>query len=277
MFDYLVIGTGLYGAVFAHEMIKKGKKCLVLDKRDHVGGNVATKCIEGIQVHQYGAHIFHTSNKKTWKYIKQFAEFNHYINSPLANYKGEIYNLPFNMNTFYQMWGEASPIEVGKIIDAQRKEISGNPTNLEEQAIKLVGRDIYEKLIKGYTEKQWGRACHKLPAEIINRLPVRMTYDNNYFNDSFQGIPIGGYTQIAKKMLEGSQVMLNTNYLDNRHSWDLKADKIVYTGPIDEYYDYAYGPLAYRSLRFETDIFKVKNLQGMQWLIILIMKHPILA
>ncbi len=262
MYDYLIVGAGLYGATFAHEMTKRGKKCLVIEKRKHVAGNVYTESIEGIQVHTYGAHIFHTSNKEVWNYVNQFAAFNNYINSPIANYHGEIYNLPFNMNTFYQMWKEADPQKVAEIIKEQRKEIVNEPKNLEEQAIQLVGRDIYERLIKGYTMKQWGRACTQLPPFIIKRLPVRMTYDNNYFYDAYQGIPIGGYTQIIEKMLEGSDIRLATDYFDDRQYWDGQAEKILYTGQVDTFFDYKYGPLEYRSLRFETEALECDNYQG---------------
>ncbi|GAB6108962.1 UDP-galactopyranose mutase [Fusibacter bizertensis] len=262
MYDYIIVGSGLYGAVFAYEMKKRGKKCLVLEKREHIGGNIYTEEIEGINVHKYGAHIFHTSNKKTWDYINQFADFNHFINSPLANYQGELYNLPFNMNTFYKMWGKATPDEVAAIIAEQRKEIKGAPQNLEEQAISLVGRDVYEKLIKGYTQKQWGRPCDTLPAFIIRRLPVRYTYDNNYFSDRYQGIPGGGYTKMMSKMLDGIDVKLGTDYLENREKWRQKGRKIVYTGAIDAYFDYCFGALAYRSVRFETEILEKSNYQG---------------
>jgi len=262
MYDYLIVGSGLYGAVFAYEMNKRGKKCLVLEKRDHIGGNVYTEDIKGINVHTYGAHIFHTNKKSTWAYVNQFAEFNQYINSPLAVYKDELYNLPFNMNTFYKMWGKTKPSEVAAILKSQCEEIKGEPKNLEEQAIQLVGRDVYEKLIQGYTEKQWGRACDALPAFIIRRLPVRYTYDNNYFSDRYQGIPIGGYTQLIEKMLAGIEVILNTDYLENKMKWDQMASKIVYTGAIDAYYDDCYGTLAYRSVRFETELLDSPNYQG---------------
>ena len=262
MYDYLVVGAGLYGAVFAREAIKAGKKVLVLDKREHIGGNIYTEEVEGIQVHRYGAHIFHTSNKKVWEYIQQFAEFNNYVNSPIANYKGEIYNMPFNMNTFSKMWNIVTPEEALARIEEQRAEIKGEPQNLEEQAISLVGRDIYEKLVKGYTEKQWGRDCKELPASIIRRLPVRFTYNNNYFNDRYQGIPEGGYTAVIERMLEGADVMLQEDYLQNKQEWDKKAEKIIYTGPVDAYFDYIYGPLEYRSVRFETEILDKENYQG---------------
>ena len=262
MYDYLVVGAGLYGAVFAREAIKAGKKVLVIDKREHIGGNIYTEEVEGIQVHRYGAHIFHTSNKNVWEYIQQFAEFNNYVNSPIANYKGEIYNMPFNMNTFSKMWNIVTPEEALAKIEEQRAEIKGEPQNLEEQAISLVGRDIYEKLVKGYTEKQWGRDCKELPASIIRRLPVRFTYNNNYFNDRYQGIPESGYTAVIERMLEGADVMLQEDYLKNKQEWDKKAKKIIYTGPVDAYFDYTYGPLEYRSVRFETEILDKENYQG---------------
>ena len=262
MYDYLVVGAGLYGAVFAREAIKAGKKVLVIDKREHIGGNIYTEEVEGIQVHRYGAHIFHTSNKNVWEYIQQFAEFNNYVNSPIANYKGEIYNMPFNMNTFSKMWNIVTPEEALAKIEEQRAEIKGEPQNLEEQAISLVGRDIYEKLVKGYTEKQWGRDCKELPASIIRRLPVRFTYNNNYFNDRYQGLPESGYTAVIERMLEGADVMLQEDYLKNKQEWDKKAKKIIYTGPVDAYFDYTYGPLEYRSVRFETEILDKENYQG---------------
>ena len=262
MYDYLVVGAGLYGAVFTREAIKAGKKVLVIDKREHIGGNIYTEEVEGIQVHRYGAHIFHTSNKKVWEYIQQFAEFNNYVNSPIANYKGEIYNMPFNMNTFSKIWNIVTPEEALVKIEEQRAEIKGEPQNLEEQAISLVGRDIYEKLVKGYTEKQWGRDCKELPASIIRRLPVRFTYNNNYFNDRYQGIPEGGYTAVIERMLEGADVILQEDYLKNKQEWDKKSKKIIYTGPVDAYFDYTYGPLEYRSVRFETEILDKENYQG---------------
>lgn len=262
MYDYLIVGTGLYGAVFAHEALKNGKTILMVDKRAHVGGNVYTETIEGIHVHKYGAHIFHTSDKEIWEYVQQFAEFNNYVNSPIANYKGEIYNMPFNMNTFSKMWGVFTPEEAMEKIEEQRKEITGEPSNLEEQAISLVGRDIYEKLVKGYTEKQWGRDCRDLPAFIIKRLPVRFTYNNNYFNDRFQGIPIGGYTEMIEKMIRGADIRLNMDYLEHKEELDEKAEKVIYTGPIDAYYNYQFGPLEYRSVRFETEIMDKENYQG---------------
>lgn len=262
-YDYLIVGAGLYGSMFAYEMNKKGKKCLVIDKRNHIGGNIYTEEIEGINVHKYGAHIFHTSNKEVWEYISQFCEFNNYINSPIANYKGEIYNLPFNMNTFNKLWGVRTPKEAQEKIEEQKKEYGiVEPKNLEEQAISLIGKDIYEKLIKGYTEKQWGRDAKELPNFIIKRLPVRFTYDNNYFNDRYQGIPIGGYTKIIEKMLEGIEVRLNSNFFDKRKEYESIADKIVFTGMIDEYYNYCFGKLEYRSLRFETEVLNEENYQG---------------
>ena len=262
-YDYLIVGAGLYGSIFAYEMNKKGKKCLVIDKRNHIGGNIYCENIEGVNVHKYGAHIFHTSNKEVWEYVNQFCEFNNYINSPIANYKGEIYNLPFNMNTFNKLWGVVTPEEAKAKIEEQKKEFSIiEPKNLEEQAISLIGKDIYEKLIKSYTEKQWGRKATELPAFIIKRLPVRFTYDNNYFNDRYQGIPIGGYTKIIEKMLNGIEVKLNTNFFDNREYFENIAEKIVFTGMIDEFYNYKFGKLEYRSLRFETEILDEENYQG---------------
>ena len=262
-YDYLIVGAGLYGSIFAYEMNKQGKKCLVIDKRNHIGGNIYTEEIEGINVHKYGAHIFHTSNKEVWEYINQFCEFNNYINSPIANYKGEIYNLPFNMNTFNKLWGVRTPKEAQEKIEEQKKEYGiVERKNLEEQAISLIGKDIYEKLIKGYTEKQWGREAKELPSFIIKRLPVRFTYDNNYFNDRYQGIPIGGYTKIIEKMLEGIEVRLNSNFFDKREEYENIADKIVFTGMIDEYYNYCFGKLEYRSLKFETEVLKEENYQG---------------
>ncbi len=262
MFDYLVVGAGLYGATFAREAKDAGKKVLVIDKRNHIAGNVFTEDIEGIQVHRYGAHIFHTNNLAVWNYVNRFAVFNRFTNSPIANYHGEIFSLPFNMYTFNKMWGVVLPEDAKKIIDEQRKEITGEPNNLEEQAISLVGRDVYEKLVKGYTEKQWGRPCNELPPFIIKRLPVRMTYDNNYFNALYQGIPIGGYTQLVENMLEGIEVQLGIDYLDNRQHWNNVAKKIVYTGPIDSFFDYALGTLEYRSVRFETEVLDIPNYQG---------------
>ena len=262
-YDYLVVGAGLYGAVFAYEAKKKGKTCLVIDKRDHIAGNIYCENVSGINVHKYGAHIFHTSDKKIWKYVNQFAEFNNYINSPVARYKNELYNLPFNMNTFSKMWNIATPQEAKDIIASQIADLNiTEPKNLEEQALSLVGKDVYEKLIKGYTEKQWGRDCKDLPSFIIKRLPLRFIYDNNYFNDRYRGIPIGGYTKIVEKMLDGIEVRLNTNYLDNREEFDAMADKIVYTGMIDQFYDYKLGVLEYRSVRFETEELPMENYQG---------------
>ncbi|BDF34534.1 UDP-galactopyranose mutase [Lachnospiraceae bacterium] len=263
MYDYLIVGSGLFGSIFAREARKKGYRCLVVEKRGHVGGNIYTKEVEGIQVHEYGAHIFHTSNKEVWEYIRQFAEFNRYTNSPIAYYKGEIYNMPFNMNTFNKMWGVVTPEQARKKIAEQIEKYGvAEPKNLEEQAINLVGKDIYEKLVKGYTEKQWGRRATELPPEIIRRLPVRMTYDNNYFNDCYQGIPIGGYTQIIEKMLDGIEVRLDTDYLEEKEELDSICGKIIYTGPIDAYYDYKYGELEYRSVRFETEVLDEENHQG---------------
>ena len=262
-YDYLVVGAGLYGAVFAYEAKKKGKTCLVIDKRDHIAGNIYCENVSGINVHKYGAHIFHTSDKKIWEYVNQFAEFNNYINSPVARYKDELYNLPFNMNTFSKMWNIATPQEAKDIIASQIADLNiTEPKNLEEQALSLVGKDVYEKLIKGYTEKQWGRDCKDLPSFIIKRLPLRFIYDNNYFNDRYQGIPIGGYTKIVEKMLDGIEVRLNTNSLDNREEFDAMADKIVYTGMIDQFYDYKLGVLEYRSVRFETEELPMENYQG---------------
>lgn len=262
-YDYLVVGSGLFGSVFAHEMGKNGKKVMVIEKRDHVGGNVFTEEISNINVHKYGAHIFHTDNKDVWDYIQQFAEFNRYTNSPVALYKDELYNLPFNMNTFYQMWSVKTPVEAKRIIESQRKEAHiKSPKNLEEQAISLVGKDIYEKLVKGYTEKQWGKKCSELPSFIIKRLPVRFTFDNNYFNDRYQGIPIGGYTKIVEKLLDGIKLELNTDFFQNREKLENIADKIIFTGMIDQYFDYCFGELEYRSLRFEHEIHDVENYQG---------------
>lgn len=263
MYDYLIVGAGLFGSIFAHEANKRGKKCLVIDKRSHVGGNIYTKEVEGIQVHMYGAHIFHTSNREVWDYVNQFAEFNRYTNSPVARYKSELYNMPFNMNTFNKMWGVVTPSEAREKIQQQIKEAGiTEPKNLEEQAISLVGRDIYERLVKGYTEKQWGRRATELPSFIIKRLPVRFTYDNNYFNDKYQGIPVGGYTQIIEKILEGIEVRLGTDFFEQREELTALADKIVFTGMIDEYYDYCYGELEYRSLAFETEVLDMENYQG---------------
>lgn len=262
-YDYIIVGSGLFGAVFANQMRKKKKKCLVLERRSNIGGNTYTEDIEDIQVHMYGPHIFHTNQKAVWRYVNQFAEFNHFIYSPIANYKGEVYNLPFNMNTFSKMWGITKPEEAIRIIERQRAE-SGidTPQNLEEQAISLVGKDIYEKLIKGYTEKQWGRSCTQLPVSIIKRLPVRFIYDNNYYNHPYQGIPVGGYTLMIKNMLGDTEVKLETDYLKDKDFYDRIGDKILYTGPIDEYFDFCFGELEYRGLRFEHEIMDVGSFQG---------------
>ncbi len=263
MYDYLIVGAGLYGAVFAREMTDNGYKCLLIDKRDHIAGNVYTENVEDINVHKYGAHIFHTSNKKVWDYVNRFAEFNRYTNSPVANYKGEIYNMPFNMNTFNKMWGVITPAEAQAKIEEQRSAAKvENPKNLEEQAINLIGMDIYERLVKHYTEKQWGRPCTELPAFIIKRLPVRFTYDNNYFNDLYQGIAIGGYTKMVEKMLDGIEVKLSVNFIENREELSKMAKTVVYTGPIDEYFGYCKGHLQYRSVRFETETLDTENYQG---------------
>ncbi len=262
MYDYLIVGSGLFGAVFAHEAKRAGKNVLVIDKRPHIAGNVYTETIERIHVHKYGAHIFHTNNAEVWNYVTQFAEFNRFTNSPVANCKGELFSLPFNMYTFNKMWGVVTPEEAAAKIAEQRQEINGVPQNLEEQAISLVGRDIYEKLIKGYTEKQWGRDCRELPAFIIKRLPVRMTYDNNYFDALYQGIPVGGYTQMVANMLEGIEVRLNTDYFAHKAELDALAEKVIYTGPIDAYYDFRLGTLEYRSVRFETELLDQPNFQG---------------
>lgn len=263
-YDYLIIGSGLFGSIFAFEMKKRGKKCLVIEKRNHIAGNIYTEKIEDINVHKYGAHIFHTSDKKVWDYVNSFVEFNRYTNTPVANYKGNLYNLPFNMNTFYQLWGVKTPAEAKAKIEEQKAEYKHikEPKNLEEQALVLGGKDIYEKLIKGYTEKQWGRPATKIPAFIIRRLPFRFTFDNNYFNDTYQGVPNGGYTQLIEKMLEGIEVKLNTDYFANREHWNSIAEKIVYTGKIDEFFDCQFGTLDYRSLRFETEILEEDNYQG---------------
>lgn len=269
-YDFLIVGAGLYGATFAHEAIKAGKKCLVIDKRSHIGGNIYCENIEGINVHKYGAHIFHTSNKKIWDYVNSIVEFNRYTNSPIANYRGELYNLPFNMNTFYQMWKVKTPSEAINIINQQRNEAikklqaegKTEPTNLEEQALILVGKDIYKKLIKEYTEKQWGRKCIELPPFIIKRLPVRFIFDNNYFNDTYQGIPIGGYNKLIEGLLANCDLLLNTNFFDDKKRFLNIADKILYTGPIDEFYEYRYGKLEYRTVSFETEVKYCSNFQG---------------
>ena len=262
MYDYLIVGAGLYGAVFAREATAAGKKVLVIDKRPNVAGNIYTQDVEGIKVHVYGAHIFHTNNREVWDYVTRFAEFNRFTNSPVANYKGELFSLPFNMYTFNKMWGVVTPEEAEAKIAEQRKEISGEPKNLEEQAISLVGRDIFEKLVKGYTEKQWGRDCRDLPAFIIRRLPVRLTFDNNYFNALYQGIPTRGYTKLVERMLEGIEVRLNCDYLENREELDALAEKVVYTGPIDAFYGFRLGTLEYRSVRFENELLDIPNFQG---------------
>ena len=261
-YNYLIVGSGLYGATIAQQAKKAGKSVLVIDKRPNVGGNIYTEKIEGINVHKYGAHIFHTNNKEVWDYVTSFVDFNRFTNSPVANYKGELYSMPFNMYTFNKMWGVVTPEEAAAKIEEQKKEITGEPKNLEEQAISLVGRDIYEKLVKGYTEKQWGRDCKDLPAFIIKRLPVRLTFDNNYFNALYQGIPIGGYTKLIEKMLEGIEVRLNVDYLENKEELDKLAEKVIYTGPIDAYFDYKLGTLEYRSVRFENEILDKPNFQG---------------
>ena len=262
-YDFLIVGSGLYGSVFANEANRNGKKCLIIDKRSHIGGNIYTEKIENINVHKYGAHIFHTNNKEVWDYVNKFAQFNRYTNSPIANYKGEIFNLPFNMNTFNKMWGVITPKEAKEKIEEQRREnYTEEPKNLEEQAINLVGIDIYEKLIKGYTEKQWGRSCRELPSFIIKRLPVRFTYDNNYFNSYYQGIPVGGYTSMIESMIEGIDVKLNEDYLKDKEMWNSIACKIVYTGPIDAYFNYKFGVLEYRSVSFEEEILECENYQG---------------
>ena len=261
-YTYLIVGSGLYGATIAQQAKKAGKSVLVIDKRPNVGGNIYTEKVEGINVHKYGAHIFHTNNKEVWDYVTSFVDFNRFTNSPVANYKGELYSMPFNMYTFNKMWGVVTPEEAAAKIEEQKKEITGEPKNLEEQAISLVGRDIYEKLVKGYTEKQWGRDCKDLPAFIIKRLPVRLTFDNNYFNALYQGIPIGGYTKLIEKMLEGIEVRLNVDYLENKEELDKLAEKVIYTGPIDAYFDYKLGTLEYRSVRFENEILDKPNFQG---------------
>ncbi len=261
-YDYLVVGTGLFGSVFAREMMDQGKTCLMLERRSHIGGNIYSEKRDGINIHKYGAHIFHTSNERVWSYINKFTTFNNYINSPIANYKGEYYNLPFNMNTFYAMWKAKTPKEVKKIIDEQKKEIKGEPTNLEEQAISLVGRDIFEKLIKGYTEKQWGKSCKELPSSIIKRIPVRYTFDNNYFNHRYQGIPEGGYLPIIEKLTQGADVLLNTDFNSDREKYRSMADKVLYTGPLDSLYDFSEGNLEYRSVKFENKRYDEENYQG---------------
>ena len=261
-YTYLIVGSGLYGATIAQQAKKAGKSVLVIDKRPNIGGNIYTEKVEGINVHKYGAHIFHTNNKEVWDYVTSFVDFNRFTNSPVANYKGELYSMPFNMYTFNKMWGVVTPEEAAAKIEEQKKEITGEPKNLEEQAISLVGRDIYEKLVKGYTEKQWGRDCKDLPAFIIKRLPVRLTFDNNYFNALYQGIPIGGYTKLIEKMLEGIEVRLNVDYLENKEELDKLAEKVIYTGPIDAYFDYKLGTLEYRSVRFENEILDKPNFQG---------------
>ena len=266
-YDYLIVGSGLFGATFAYKAKQQGKKCLVIDKRFHSGGNIYCENIEGINVHKYGAHIFHTNNKEVWNFVNSIVEFNRYTNCPVANYKGKLYNLPFNMNTFYQMWGVTTPQEALAKIESQKAEAIKNlqgkePSNLEEQALTLVGKDVYEKLIKGYTEKQWGRKCTDLPAFIIKRLPVRLIFDNNYFNDKYQGIPIGGYNKLIEGLLEGIETKIGVDYFENREYWDNIADKIVFTGKIDEYYDYRFGKLEYRTVRFEEEIHNTSNYQG---------------
>lgn len=261
-YDYLVVGAGLYGAVIAQKARAAGKSVLILERRSHIAGNVYTEDVEGIHVHKYGAHIFHTNNKDVWEYVQKFATFNRFTNSPVANYKGELYSLPFNMYTFNKMWGVVTPEEAAAKIAEQRKEITGEPRNLEEQAISLVGRDIYEKLIKGYTEKQWGRDCKDLPAFIIKRLPVRFTYDTNYFNALYQGVPVGGYTKMVEHMLEGIEVKLNTDYLEDKEHWNSMAKKVIFTGPVDAYFSFELGSLEYRSIRFEDEILDIPNFQG---------------
>lgn len=261
-YDYLIVGTGLFGSVFAHEMISRGKTCLMVEKRSHIGGNIYTETRDDIDIHVYGAHIFHTSNERVWDYINNFTTFNNYINSPIANYKGELYNLPFNMNTFYKMWGAKTPAEVKKIIEKQKATINGNIFNLEDQAISLVGKDIFEKLIKGYTEKQWGKSCKELPASIIKRIPVRYTFDNNYFNDKFQGIPVGGYSRIIEKLTSGADILLNTDFNNDRVSLSSLADKVLYTGTLDSFFDFKKGKLEYRSEKFELKKYNEENHQG---------------
>lgn len=262
-YDYIIVGAGLFGSVFAHEMTKAGKKCLVIDKRNHLGGNVYCENVEGVNVHKYGAHIFHTNDRGIWDFVNSFVEFNRFTNSPVAHYKGEMYNLPFNMNTFYQLWGVKTPAEAQAKIDEQIAESGiADPQNLEEQAISMVGKDIYEKLIKGYTEKQWGRECKDLPSFIIKRLPVRFTYDNNYFKDKYQGIPIGGYNKLVDGLLEGIETITEVDFFKNKSDWEEQAEKIVFTGRIDEFYEYQYGKLNYRSLKFEHQVLEMENYQG---------------
>ena len=262
MYDYLIVGSGLFGSVFARQATDAGKKVMVIDKRPNIAGNVYTEKVEGINFHKYGAHIFHTNNTEVWNYVNRFATFNRFTNSPVANYKGELYSMPFNMYTFNKMWGVVTPEEAAAKIEEQKKEITGEPRNLEEQAISLVGRDIYEKLVKGYTEKQWGRDCKELPAFIIKRLPVRLTFDNNYFNALYQGIPIGGYTKLVENLLNGIEVKVNTDYFEDKEKWDSIADKVIYTGAIDAYFDYSLGNLEYRSVRFENEVLDIPNFQG---------------
>ena len=261
-YDYLIVGSGLFGSVFARQATDAGRKVMVIDKRPNIAGNVYTEKVEGINFHKYGAHIFHTNNTEVWNYVNRFATFNRFTNSPVANYKGELYSMPFNMYTFNKMWGVVTPEEAAAKIEEQKKEITGEPRNLEEQAISLVGRDIYEKLVKGYTEKQWGRDCKELPAFIIKRLPVRLTFDNNYFNALYQGIPIGGYTKLVENLLNGIEVKVNTDYFEDKEKWDSIADKVIYTGAIDAYFDYSLGNLEYRSVRFENEVLDIPNFQG---------------
>ena len=261
-YDYILVGGGLFNGVVAREAGKQGKSCLVVEKRDALGGNIMCRDVEGILVHEYGAHIFHTSNEEVWKYVTSLAEFNHYINCPVANYHGETYNLPFNMNTFSKMWGITFPAEAKEIIESQKQKVEGEPSNLEEQAISLVGTDIYEKLIKGYTEKQWGRDCKDLPSFIIKRLPVRFTYDNNYFNDAYQGIPIGGYNVLIDKLFKGADIETGVDFLENKEKYMAMGDRVVYTGAIDAYYDFCLGKLEYRTVRFETEVLDMENYQG---------------
>ena len=261
-YDYLIVGSGLFGSVFARQATDAGKKVMVIDKRPNIAGNVYTEKVEGINFHKYGAHIFHTNNTEVWNYVNRFATFNRFTNSPVANYKGELYSMPFNMYTFNKMWGVVTPEEAAAKIEEQKKEVTGEPRNLEEQAISLVGRDIYEKLVKGYTEKQWGRDCKELPAFIIKRLPVRLTFDNNYFNALYQGIPIGGYTKMVENLLDGIEFKVNTDYFEDKEKWDSIADKVIYTGAIDAYFDYSLGNLEYRSVRFENEVLDIPNFQG---------------